>query len=344
MAHYATPNKYDGKLITIERHIIEQQASFPDAMGILTGLLQDIALSGKLIASHINRAGLGDMLGETGEENVQGEMVQKLDDYANRTIFKLNDHTGRLAGMVSEESEDLIHIPEEFPVGKYILVFDPLDGSSNVNFNVGVGTVFAVYQRVTPNGRPGTLKDALQPGRKVVAAGYIVYGSSTMFVYTTGTGVHGFTLDPSIGEFLLSHPDIQIPEPPKYFSANLGYFYEWSEGVRQYTTWLQGGPGSEVKLSQRYIGSMVGDLHRTLLSGGVFYYPTDPKSPQGKLRLLYEAVPMAFIIEQAGGYASNGQIDILDVQPTELHQRTPLFAGNTSLVKKVESLITEYDN
>ena len=331
------------RITTIERHILDEQAAFPDAGGDLTSLLYDLAVAGKLIASHTTRAGLADILGAVGSTNVQGEEVQKLDVYAHRTIFQLTDHTGRLAVMGSEEEENLIPIPEKYPIGKYVLLFDPLDGSSNIDFNVSVGTIFSIFKRKTPWGRPGTLEDILQRGRDLVAAGYIVYGSSTIMVYSTGNGVNGFTLDPSIGEFLLSHPNIRLPQKPKYYSANQGYQSNWSEGVQRFTRWLRGEEGAERSLSLRYIGSMVADIHRTLLSGGIFYYPVDAKSPRGKLRMLYEAMPMSFIIEQAGGYASTGSSPILDIQPTELHQRTPLYVGNRDLVEKAEEFIAKYD-
>jgi fructose-1,6-bisphosphatase I len=224
-----------------------------------------------------------------------------------------------------------------------VLLFDPLDGSSNIDFNVSVGTIFAIFRRKTESG-PGTLEDCLQRGTDIVAAGYIVYGSSTMLVYSTGDGVHGFTLDPSIGEFLLSHPNIRLPDPPKYYSANQGYQSRWSEGVQRYTRWLRGEEGNTSSLSLRYIGSMIADVHRNLLAGGVFYYPAEPpRVPDGKLRLLYEAIPMSFIIEQAGGYASTGRGPIREIQPTELHQRTPLFVGNRDLVEKAEEFIAKYD-
>jgi fructose-1,6-bisphosphatase I len=332
-------------VITIERHILHEQEAFPDASGALTQLLYDIALAGKVIASHTMRAGLVDILGAAGHENIQGEQVQKLDEYAQWVIYQLNDHTGRLAVMASEEEKDIIPIPEKYPKGKYVLLFDPLDGSSNIDFNVTVGTIFAIYRRKTPSG-PGTLEDVLQRGNEMVAAGYLVYGSSTMFVYSAGHGVNGFTLDPNIGEFLLSHSNIRLPEVPKYYSANQGYEKYWTDGIRRYTRWLQGEEGAARSLSLRYIGSMVADIHRTLLGGGVFYYPTDtkdPKKPHGKLRLLYEANPMAFVIEQAGGYASTGRGPLRDVEPRELHQRTPLFLGNRELVAKAEEFIAKYD-
>jgi fructose-1,6-bisphosphatase I len=336
------PIKISHRITTIERHILDEQATAPEATGALTRLLYDMAVAGKLIASHTTRAGLADILGATGDVNVQGEVVQKLDIYANRTIYQLNDHTGRLAAMASEEEKEIIPIPSKYATGKYVLVFDPLDGSSNIDFNVSVGTIFAIFRRKTEVG-PGTLEDVLRKGSEVVAAGYFVYGSSTMMVYSTGHGVNGFTLDPSIGEFLLSHPNIRLPEP-KYYSVNQGYQKRWSEGVQRYTRWLQGEDGGPSSLSLRYIGSMIADVHRTLLAGGIFYYPADTKSPKGKLRLMYEAIPMSFLIEQAGGYASDGHRPLLDIQATELHQRTPLYVGNRELVEKAEEYIAKYDN
>lgn len=333
------------QITTIERHILDEQRHHPDATGVLTSLLYDIALAGKVIASKTTRAGLAEILGRTGETNIQGEIVQKLDRLADITIYRLNDHTGRLAALASEEHEGILEIPEKYPTGKYVLLYDPLDGSSNIDYNIPVGTIFAFYPRVSDDG-PGVMADVLQPGRNLVAAGYILYGSSTMLVYTTGAGVHGFTLDPTVGEFLLSHPHIRIPEQPVYFSANMGNRFNWSVGVRRYTNYLQGDNRSENGLSLRYVGSLVADFHRNLLAGGVFYYPADNKDlekPHGKLRLLYEAAPLAFIAEQAGGYASNGVQSIMQIEPESLHQRTPLFIGSRDLVKKAESLISEFD-
>jgi fructose-1,6-bisphosphatase I len=332
--------------MTIERHILEEQAFHPGATGVLTNLLYDIALAGKVIASKTTRAGLAEILGRTEDVNVQGEQVMKLDRFADLTIFRLNDHTGRVAAMASEENENFLPVPDKYPKGKYILLYDPLDGSSNVDYNVPIGTIFGVYKRITEEG-PGTLEDFLQPGRNLVASGYIAYGSSTMFVYTAGHGVHGFTLDPTVGEFLLSHPNIRIPSPPKYFSVNLGYQIYWSKGVQAYTEYLQGHEGGIEGLSLRYIGTLVSDFHRNLLAGGVFYYPADrkdPKKPHGKLRLLYECAPLSFIAEQAGGYGSDGRQRILDIQPKSLHQRTPIFVGNRDLVEKVEEFIRQHDS
>jgi fructose-1,6-bisphosphatase I len=327
-----------GPIITIERHILEGQLAHPEATGVLTSLLYDIALAGKVIASQTTRAGLVQVLGKAGEVNVQGEEQMKLDVIADQTITRLNDHTGRLAVMASEEHPDIINISANYPTGKYVLLFDPLDGSSNIDYTIPVGTIFAIYQRQSTGG-PGVLEDCLQPGRKLVAAGYLIYGSSTLLVYSAGNGVAGFTLDPSVGEFLLSHPNIRIPENPRYYSANQGYQLRWSKGIQAYTRWIQGEDGGRKGLSLRYVGSLVADFHRNLLAGGVFYYPADNKNPQGKLRLQYEANPLAFIAEQAGGYASNGTRPILDVQPERLHQRTPLFIGNRFLVEKAEEFI-----
>jgi len=331
---------FENKIVTIERYIWEQQSGFPEATGALTNLLYDLALSAKIIASHTTRAGLAEILGSTGAENMHGDTVQKLDVFAERTIYRMNDHTGRLAVMASEEEEEIIPIPDNYPTGKYVLIYDPLDGSSNIDYNVSVGTIFAIHRRKTADG-PGTLEDCLQKGRSLVAAGYIIYGSSTMMVYSTGQGVHGFTLDPRVGEFLLSHPDIRIPEKPKYYSVNQGYEPRWTPQVQAYTRWLQGENKEGMSLSLRYIGSLVADFHRNLLSGGVFYYPAEDKGgkAQGKLRLLYEAAPLAFLAEQAGGYASDGHQAILDIEPTGLHQRVPLFIGNAKLVKKAEELL-----
>lgn len=334
------------EIITIERHILEQERAYPEATGVFTSLLYDIALAAKIIARETSRAGLVQILGLAGKTNVQGEAQMKLDVFANQTIIRMNSYTGRLAVMASEEEPDIIPIPEGYPTGRYVLVFDPLDGSSNIDVNASIGTIFGIYRRRTPAGL-GTVEDCLQPGRYLAAAGYIIYGSSTMMVYTTGNGVHGFTLDPGVGEFLLSHPNIRIPAEPKYYSVNQGNEKYWSEGVRRYTRWLQGMDEENPRkpLSGRYIGSLVADFHRNLLEGGVFYYPQDykdPSKPQGKLRLLYEAAPLAFIAEHAGGYASDGRCPILDIVPEALHQRTALFIGNRDLVEMAEKFIARY--
>jgi len=333
------------KIITIERHILEQQQFFPEATGEFTYLLYDIALAAKIISREVGKAGLVEILGLTGEENVQGEQVMKLDVFANEIMIRMNDHTGQLCAMGSEENPDIIPIPERFPCGKYVLIFDPLDGSANIDMNVSIGTIFSVHRKVS-DGRRGALEDFLQPGYKQAAAGYIIYGSSTMMVYTSGQGVHGFTLDPSVGEFLLSHPNIRIPSRGKHYSTNEGNYHYWSEGVRRYVDYLKASDEATGRpYSGRYIGTLVADFHRNLLAGGIFMYPADtkdPKKPHGKLRLLYEAAPLAFIIEQAGGRASDGRQDILHIRPESLHQRAPLFIGSREDVDEAEQFIREF--
>lgn len=325
------------KVITIERHILAQEKMHPGATGVLTSILYDIALAGKLIARETIRAGLADILGLTGTFNVQGEQVAKLDEWANMAIVRLNQYTGRLAAMASEEEAGIIPLPAGLSTGRYVMVFDPLDGSSNIDYSVSIGTIFSILRRKSPVGTPVTEEDCLQCGRDIVAAGYILYGPSTMLVYSAGHGVHGFTLDHTVGEFLLTHPNISIPQKPRFYSVNQGYERYWSDEIRAYTDHLQ-----TQNLSLRYIGSLVADFHRNLLGGGIFYYPRDsrdPEKPEGKLRLLYEASPLAFLAEQAGGTASDGSGPILDIQPRELHQRTPLFIGNKDLVALAESFL-----
>lgn len=344
-------NQLSNRIVTIERFILEEQhAVSPDAQGVLTGLLYDLALAAKFIAARTARTASADILRSTNdvhsasgsEKNGQGAPGGGLNlaDFAERTIQRLNDHTGRLAVMSSEEQPHIIPIPERYETGKYVLLYDPLDGVTNIDFNVSIGTVFGIYNRASSEGR-GTLEDCLQTGNNLAAAGYIIYGSSTMMVYSTGQGVHGFTLDSRIGEFLLSHPNIRFPETPQYYSVNHGHQSYWSEPVNQYTRWLQ-GEGSRDPLSLRYIGSLVADFHRNLLAGGIFYYPRDsrPGWSEGRLHLSYEAAPLAFLAEQAGGYASDGTQSILDIQPTKLHQRTPLYIGDRALVKKAEEFLS----
>jgi fructose-1,6-bisphosphatase I len=333
------------EIITIERHILDQQRFFPEATGEFTNLLYDIALAAKIISREVSKAGLAEILGLAGEVNVQGEQVMKLDVFANETMIRMNDHTGRLCAMASEENPDVIPIPERFSTGSYVLVFDPLDGSSNIDVNASVGTIFSVHRKVSAGPR-GTLEDCLQPGYKQAAAGYIIYGSSTMLVYTSGQGVQGFTLDPSVGEFLLSHPDIQIPPRGKYYSTNEGNYHYWSKGVRCYVDYLKASDEATGRpYSGRHIGTLVADFHRNLLAGGIFMYPADAKDPEkshGKLRLLYEAAPLAFIVEQARGRASDGAQDIMHIQPESLHQRVPLFIGSQEDVDKAEQFIHEF--
>lgn len=328
------------KIITIERFILDNQPE--DAHGDFTNLLYDIALAAKAISAKNLRAGLVDILGRSGSTNIQGEEQQKLDIYADQVIITLCDHTGRLCVMASEEHNEIVHIPPKYKKGPYVLVFDPLDGSSNIDVNVSTGTIFGIFRCVEWEKR-GREEDCLQPASKLVGAGYILYSTSTMLVYTTGSGVHGFTLDPDLGEFLLSHEKIQIPDQPRYFSANFSYMNGWSEGVLAYADWLRTDDDKPVTLSERYIGSLVADFHRNLLSGGIYFYPAKRGRPNGKLRLLYEAGPLALIAQQAGGYASDGRQPLLDIVPTSLHQRVPVFLGNRFLVEQAEKFIKERD-
>src|SRR5947209_18745726 len=292
-----------------------------------------------MIASKVRMAGLADILGSADSENVQGEVQQKLDVVSNEIIVKAMDHGGRLCAMASEEEAGIIQIPDGFRCGKYVLLFDPLDGSSNIDVNVPVGTIFSVMRKIT-RGTRGEMEDMLQPGRRQVAAGYVIYGSSTMLVYTTGQGAHGFTLDPSLGEFLLSHPNIRTPDVGRYLSVNDSYQDQWSEPVKKLMQYYRGLDGTRKPLNVRYVGSLVADFHRNLLGGGVFAYPSNRKSPAGKLRLLYEANPLGFIVEQAGGAASDGNIRVLDVLPNELHQRTPLYIGSKSCVEMAKEALS----
>jgi fructose-1,6-bisphosphatase I len=327
-------------VVTIERHIIDQEREHPEATGAFSNLLYDIALAAKMIAREVRMAGLVDILGAAGQRNASGDEVKKLDVWAHEAMFKALDHTGHLCCMASEESESFMAIPEQFPVGDYALVYDPLDGSSNIDANVSIGTIWSIHRKVSSHPR-GCEEDCVQIGRKQVAAGYVLYGSATMLVYTTGAGVHGFTLDPSIGEFLLSHPNIKLPQnPQRIYSTNEGNYVNWSNGQRQYVDYLKGVDGRNQKpFSARYIGSLVADLHRTLLYGGIFMYPGDANNPRGKLRLLYEAAPLGLITEQAGGRASDGENDILDIPPTNLHDRTPLYLGNKEFVDEAERFL-----
>ncbi len=329
------PKKY----MTLSRHIREEERRYPSATGVFSNLLDHLALAGKLIVREVNKAGLVDILGLTGEMNVQGEEVQKLDDFAHQMMVKMLDHSGLLSSMASEEVEDIIPIPPDMQRGPYVLLFDPLDGSSNIDANVSIGTIFSILKKVSA-GEEGVLEDCLQPGCRQVAAGYIIYGSSTMLVYTTGNGVHGFTLDPSVGEFLLSHPDIRIPKRGKIFSVNLGNFRRYDERLQNYIRYLMGEENAIGQpYSLRYIGSLVADFHRNLLYGGIFMYPGDSKNKNGKLRLLYEANPLGMVVEQAGGKISNGWESILEIQPRELHQRVPLFIGSHDDVMEAEEFI-----
>ncbi len=330
--------------LTIEQHLLDQQQRYPNATGAFSGLLRDIALAGKIVAREIAQGALADMTGATDQRNVHGEVQKKLDVFADETLYRICSSTRRLCIMASEEHEEVLQIPAAQGYGSYALLVDPLDGSSNVDSNVSMGTIFAIYRKVSP-GESGTLADLLQPGRDIAAAGYILYGPSTMLVYSTGQGVHGFTLDPAVGEFLLTHEHIQIPDSPSYYSGNQGNERQWMDGIRHFVGMLQGKNASLrlPRLTARYTGSLVADFHRNLLHGGIYFYPADPMNICGKLRLAYEAVPLAFIAQQAGGYGSNGIENILDLQPGSLHQRVPLFVGNRSLVEIAEQMIGEHD-
>jgi len=322
---------------------MEQERLHPEATGELSNLLYDLCLAAKIISRQVRRAGLSDILGEFGAVNVQGEVQQKLDVFAHDTVRHSVEHTGRVCIVASEEEEHPIpvHVREDRRSGKYVLLYDPLDGSSNIGVNVSIGTIFSIHRRLSKRG-PGTLEDCLQPGRAQVAAGYILYGSSTMLVYTTGQGVHGFTLDPTIGEFLLSHPNIRCPEVGQYYSVNESHWNKWAPGVQRAVAAFKNGDHGKVEAKNaRYIGSLVADIHRNLMSGGIFLYPADAKAPHGKLRLLYEAAPLALLVEQAGGAAFDGKTDILDITPNELHQRTPLIIGSKRDVEFARSVIAD---
>jgi fructose-1,6-bisphosphatase I len=322
-------------ILTLEEFRKQELRSLPNATGELSNLLRDIALAAKRVNVEVNKAGLVDILGETGSVNIQGESVQRLDEFANAEFMAVLQRGVSCAGIASEELDDLVAFNEELcNQSKYVVVIDPLDGSSNIDVNISIGTIFGVYRRISEKGSPCTVKDFLQKGELQVAAGYIIYGSSTMLVYATRRGVNGFTLDPSIGEFTLSHPDIHCPEQGKIYSVNHGNFFAYNEKVQKYIDACQrktkesGGP-----YSQRYTGSMVADLHRNMLKGGIFMYPGTKANPEGKLRLVYECNPFAFILEVAGGAATNGQQKILQITPLSLHQRIPFFAGSKKMME-----------
>ncbi len=328
---------------TLDEFTIQELRNFPRATGELSGLLRDIGLAAKRVNVEVNKAGLVDILGDYGTTNVQGEEVKKLDVFANDHFTGVLQHGISCAGIGSEEIDDVVIFDDEISnQSKYVCLFDPLDGSSNIDVNVSIGTIFSVFRRVSEIGKPATKEDFLQPGNRQVAAGYVIYGSSTMLVYATKRGVNGFTLDPSIGEFTLSHPNIKCPEKGKIYSVNHGNYYQYSEGVQKYIESCQrkdksnGGP-----YTQRYIGSMVADVHRNLIKGGIFMYPGTTDKPNGKLRLLYECNPFAFIVEKAGGVATNGTQSILDIQPTAVHQRTPFFIGSKLMMDELKSLTTQ---
>jgi fructose-1,6-bisphosphatase I len=328
---------------TLGQFIIEKQADFSYAKGELSRLLRDIGIASKIVNREVNKAGLVDILGDAGTVNIQGEGQKKLDVFANIQFISALTSGGECCIVATEEEDDFVRI--DSPVSKnakYIVCIDPLDGSSNIDCNVAVGTIFSIYRRKSVEGE-ATLADVLQKGTQQVAAGYVIYGSSTMLVYTTGKGVNGFTLDPSIGEFCLSHPNMRIPDGGNIYSLNEGNYVHFPEGVKKYLKYVQvHDEATNRPYTSRYIGSMVGDIHRNLIKGGIYIYPTTAKSPKGKLRLLYECNPMAFIVEQAGGVASDGFNRILDIEPTELHQRSSIFIGSKEMVTMAEDMMTEF--
>lgn len=332
------------KVTTLGQFIIERQRDFPFAKGELSRLLRDIGIAAKIVNREVNKAGLVDILGEHGSINIQGEEVKKLDVYANEQFIQALSSGGETCAVASEENEEVIHIDSDVSANaKYVVSVDPLDGSSNIDVNVSIGTIFSIIRRKSDPGNPVTENDYLQKGTSMVAAGYIIYGSSTMLVYTTGRGVNGFTLDPSIGEFCLSHPDMRCPSGGKIYSINEGNYVHFPEGVKKYIKYCQEEDyASGRPYSSRYIGSLVADFHRNMLKGGIFIYPSTAKSPNGKLRLLYECNPLSWIIEQAGGKSSDGYTRILEKQPKSLHERTPLFIGSEDMVNMAEEFMEKY--
>jgi fructose-1,6-bisphosphatase I len=322
---------------TLDRFLMETMRDTPGASGTFVNLMQSIALAGKMISARVNRAGLSGMLGATGEVNIQGEFVQVLDRYANTTFMKALEHRGHTCMVVSEEEDEPRQVPTHWHSGRYVVTVDPLDGSSNIDVNATIGTIFGIFRRNSPEGTLAEVSDVLRSGRDLIASGYVIYGSGTVLVLATEHGVHGFTLDPMIGEFLLSHPQIQIPEKTSIYSINEGYSAQWQPGVSRFVDTMK---EPSKKISARYIGSLVADFHRNLLKGGVFIYPATPKSPKGKLRLLYEAFPLAFLVERAGGAATNGYGPILDMVASELHQRVPLVIGTKKAVDEATALMS----
>jgi fructose-1,6-bisphosphatase I len=325
------------KVTTLNEFIMDRQADFPGASGELSRILNDIAVAAKIVSRDVRRAGLvDDILGAHGEVNIQGEEQQKLDVVADQQFIRMFEMGGEICGIASEENDDFLAFENELAKkGKYVVLFDPLDGSSNIDVNVSIGTIFSIYKRKSERGTLATLEDMLQPGTDQIAAGYVLYGSSTMLVYTTGKGVNGFTLDPSIGEFCLSHPNMRTPETGRLYAMNEGNIDECDQGVKDYIRFCQQvHPDTNKPYSGRYIGSLVADFHRNLIKGGIYIYPATNQSPEGKLRLLYECNPLAMIAEQAGGLATAGTNRVLDIKPERLHQRVPFFVGSKQMVEK----------
>jgi fructose-1,6-bisphosphatase I len=333
------------KLITLDEFTIQETRKFPQATGELSSLLRDIGLACKMINKQVLKAGLVDILGKHGATNVQGEEQMKLDVYANDTLISVLENSADCAGIASEENDDHVCFEDEFSVNsKYVVLFDPLDGSSNIDVNAPIGTIFSIYRRESPLGKPCTEEDFLQPGNKLMAAGYVIYGSSTMMVYATKLSVNGFTLEPSIGEFCLSHPDLRCPEKGKIYSINQGNTEKYNDGLKSFLNYCMEINKEEGRpYSHRYIGSMVADMHRTLIKGGIFMYPSDKSNPKGKLRLQYECNPMAFLIEAAGGVATDGCGRILDIQPEQLHERCPIYIGSKKMVEKAMEYCKEVE-
>jgi fructose-1,6-bisphosphatase I len=330
------------KLTTLVDFIYEKQADFPFATGELSRILSSIALASKMVSRDVRQAGLVDhILGAQGVDNIQGEAQQKLDLVADTAFINAFEQGGDVCGIASEENDDFLAFPSDHAQkGKYVVLFDPLDGSSNIDVNVSIGTIFSIYRRISPEGTPATLDDMLQAGTEQIAAGYVLYGSSTMLVYTTGKGVHGFTLDPSTGEFCLSHPDMKMPERGRLYAMNEGNINTCEPGLKAYIAYCQSNDNDyNTPYSGRYIGSLVADFHRNLIKGGIYIYPAIPASPEGRLRLLYECNPLAFLAEQSGGLATTGRKRILEIKPSSLHQRIPYFVGSKSMVEKAMSLL-----
>ncbi|WED23691.1 class 1 fructose-bisphosphatase [Vibrio sp. JC009] len=327
--------------LSLGEFIIEKKKDFPHATGELSSLLSSIALAAKVVNREINKAGLLDIFGATGDENIQGEIQQKLDLIANETFKSSLESRDQVCGIASEEEEQVVLFDGELNKNaKYVVLLDPLDGSSNIDVNASVGTIFSVYKRISPVGSPPTQNDFLQPGRAQVAAGYVIYGSSTVLVYTTGVGTNGFTYDPSLGSFFLSHPDIKIPESGTIYSVNEGNYLAFPEGVKRYIKYCQENvPQENRPYTSRYIGSLIADIHRNLLKGGIYLYPATETLKEGKLRLLYECNPMAYLVEQSGGRATDGVQDILDIQPDKLHQRTPFYAGSNQMMAEIHAML-----